>query len=70
MNSGREEYLNNAKTTDLTRKLHNYFESIVEVERMRHGKRQTIKVLINEEAFLLAQYLGDEQEAWSPRTTI
>jgi hypothetical protein len=44
-----------------------YFESTVEVERMRHGKRQTIETLINEEAFLLAQYLRDEQGTWSPR---
>jgi len=34
---------------------------------MKHGKRQTIETLINEEAFLFAQYLRDEQETWSPR---
>jgi CRISPR-associated protein Cas1 len=64
---GQREYLNNSKTSDLTSKLYQYFESTVEIERMRHGKRQTVETLINEEAFLLAQYLRDEQEAWSPR---
>jgi len=29
--------------------------------------RQTVKTLINEEAFLLAHYLRDEHETWSPR---
>jgi hypothetical protein len=43
---------------------------MVEIERMRHGKQQTIETLINEEAFLLAQYLRDEQKEWSPRITI
>jgi hypothetical protein len=34
---------------------------------MKHGKRQTVETLINEEAFLLAQYLRDEPETWTPR---
>lgn len=64
---GKREYLNNSATNDLTRKLYSYFESTVEVERMRHGKRQTVETLINEEALLLAQYLRDESETWTPR---
>lgn len=35
---GQREYLNHAKTDDLTRKLYQRFESTVEIERMRHGK--------------------------------
>jgi len=65
--AGQREYLNNSKTTDLTRKLYSYFESTIGVERMRHGRRQTVETLINEEAFLLAQYLRDEHETWTPR---
>lgn len=64
---GKREYLNNSATNALTRKLDSYFESTVEVKRMRHGKRQTVETLINEEAFLLAQYLRDESETWTPR---
>ena len=67
---GQREYLNHAKTNDLTRKLYRYFESTVEIERIRHGKRQTIETLINEEAFLLAKYLRDEHESWSPRIAL
>lgn len=67
---GQREYLNHSKTNDLTRKLYDYFESTVDVERIRHGKRQTVETLINEEALLLAQYLRDEQREWSPRIAI
>jgi hypothetical protein len=67
---GQREYLNNSKTSDFTSKLYQYFELMVEIPRMKHGKRQTVETLINEEAFLLAQYLRDEQETWSPRIAI
>jgi hypothetical protein len=66
--AGQREYLNNSATSDLTRKLYDYFESTVEIERIRHGKRQTVETLINEEALLLAQYLRNENQTWNPRT--
>jgi hypothetical protein len=44
-----------------------YFKSKVEVPRIKHGKRQTIETLINEEALLFAKFLRDEIEAWIPR---
>jgi hypothetical protein len=37
-----------------------------EVERMRHGKSQTVETLMNEEVFLFAQYLRDEKKKWCP----
>jgi hypothetical protein len=64
---GQREYLNNSETTDLTSKLYSYFESMVEIPRMKHGRRQTVETLINEEAFLFAQYLRDEHDTWIPR---
>jgi CRISPR-associated protein Cas1 len=64
---GQRECLNNSKTADVTSKLYSYFESTVEIPRMKHGKRQTVETLINEEAFLFAQYLRDEHADWSPR---
>jgi len=45
-----------------------YFESIVEVPRIKVGKKQTIETLINEEALLLAQFLRDERNTWIPRS--
>jgi hypothetical protein len=40
---------------------------MVEVPRIRHGSRQTLETLINEEALLLAKYLRDERKTWVPR---
>ncbi|MGD0450198.1 MAG: hypothetical protein ABSA79_03955 [Candidatus Bathyarchaeia archaeon] len=43
------------------------FDSIVDVERIKHGKRQTIDTLINEEALLFGKYLRNEKKEWIPR---
>jgi hypothetical protein len=40
---------------------------MVEVPRIRRGNRQTVETLINEEAFLLAQYVRKEKQTWVPR---
>lgn len=64
---GKREYLNNIQTRDLMKRLNQYFESKVEVPRIRVGKRQTIETLINEEALLLAKFLRNERRKWNPR---
>jgi len=64
---GKREYLNNLQTRDLMRQLNVFFESEVEIPRMRIGKKQTIETLINEEALLLAKFLRNERESWAPR---
>ena len=64
---GKREYLNDLQTTDLMKRLYRCFESKVEVPRIRVGTRQTLQTLINEEALLLAKFLRDEQETWTPR---
>jgi hypothetical protein len=56
-----------AQTRELTREFHDYFREKVNVSRIKHGKRQEIESMINEEAFLLARYLRDERKAWTPR---
>ena len=65
---GKREYLNNIKTRDMLKRLNQYFEVKVEVPRIRVGMRQTIETLINEEALLLAKFLRDEIEMWTPRS--
>jgi hypothetical protein len=35
--------------------LYNYLETKVKIPRIRHGKKQTIETLINEESLLLAK---------------
>jgi CRISPR-associated protein Cas1 len=66
---GKREYLNDIKTRDFMRRLNSYFLTKVSVPRMRAGsKKQEIETLIREEAFLFAQYLRNEKQAWIPRT--
>ena len=64
---GKREYLNDAETRRMMRELEGFFESKVEIPLIRHGKKQRIETLINEEALLLAKYFRDEMEDWTPR---
>jgi hypothetical protein len=64
---GKREYLNNFETREFVRGLNDFFESMVEVKRIRHGEQQTIETLINEEAQLFAKYLRNERKTWIPR---
>lgn len=66
---GKREYLNGSRTRELERGLDELFGGMVEVPRIRHGSRQTVETLINEEAQLLAKYLRDERKSWIPRIT-
>jgi len=61
--------MNDAEARRMMRELGDYFESKVDIPLIRHGKRQRIETLINEEALLLAKYLRDERKTWSPRVT-
>jgi hypothetical protein len=54
-------------TNNLVKGLNKYFQSKVDVSRVRMGKRQEIETLINEEALLFAQYLRNEKQTWIPR---
>ena len=64
---GKREYLNDAETRSMMKELNGYLESKVDIPLIRHGKRQRIETLINEEALLLAKYLRGEQNNWLPR---
>jgi len=64
---GKREYLNGAQTRRLMKQLDCFFETTVEVPRIKIGKRQTVETLINEEALLLARSLRDRWRTWTPR---
>jgi CRISPR-associated protein Cas1 len=64
---GKRVYLNDIQTGDLTKKINEFFESKIEIPRIRVGNSQTIETLINEEALLLAKYLRNEVKKWIPR---
>jgi hypothetical protein len=54
---GKREYLNDAETKILLEELNAFFETRVEVKRIRNGEHQTLETPINEEAQLFAKYL-------------
>jgi hypothetical protein len=49
-------------------KLDEFFESRIDVPRIKFGKKQSIETLINEECLLFARYLRNEKCDWIPRT--
>ncbi len=67
---GKREYLNDLDTNIFMKKLNDYFESMVEIPRIKVGNRQTIETLINEEALLFAKCLRGEIIAWTSRIGI
>ena len=52
------------------KRLENFFESNVEIPRIKIGKKQTFETLINEEAYLLAKYLRKENNKWKARISL
>jgi 23S rRNA pseudoU1915 N3-methylase RlmH len=66
----KREYLVDVETKDFSKRLNDYFETYVEIPRIKVGKRQTIETLISEEALLFAKYLRNEKKDWTPRIGI
>jgi len=64
---GKREYLSDSETKALLNELNRFFETIVEVKRIRNGEHQTLETLINEEAQLFAKYIRGEAKSWVPR---
>jgi CRISPR-associated protein Cas1 len=64
---GKRQYLKKDLADKLMEDLNNYFESKVDIPRIRHGYKSEIETLIGEEAGLLAKYLRGETGKWSPR---
>ena len=64
---GKRIHLCEFETEDLAEGLNSIFERPVEIPRIRHGRKQKLDTLINEEAYLFAQYLRNEKQEWNPR---
>ena len=67
---GKRVYLNDMQTNDIMKKLNEFFESGIDVPRIRIGEKQTVETLINEEALLFSKYLRNEKKDWVPREGI
>jgi hypothetical protein len=64
---GRTIHLCEFEADGLAEGLNGLFDRMVDVERIKHGKRQTIDTLISEEALLFTKYLRNEHKDWTPR---
>ena len=64
---GKKIHLKEYETDSLAEDLNAFFDRMVNVERIKVGKRQTIDTLISEEALLFAKYLRKEKITWVPR---
>ena len=64
---GKKIHLKEYETDSLAEDLNAFFDHMVNVERIKVGKRQTIDTLISEEALLFAKYLRQEKNTWIPR---
>ena len=67
LNMGKRIHLCEYETDSLADGLNNLFKRQIEIPRIKHGKRQTLDTLINEEALLLAKFLRNERKEWNPR---
>jgi len=68
--TGKREVLNKEETSEILDELNRFFETRVEVKRIRNGEHQTLETLINEEALLFAKYLRRKINNWNPRTAL
>ena len=64
---GKRQYLKDSLTRHMMGELDEFFLTKVEIPAIRHGKKQRIETLINEEAQLLSSFLRNEKLEWVPR---
>lgn len=50
--------------------LEGFFETTIDIPRIKVGNKQTLETLINEEALLFAKFLRKENKDWTPRIGI
>ncbi len=67
---GKRIHLCEYETDSLADDLNSLFDSVVDIPRIRYGKKQTLDTLICEEAIQLARYLRSETKEWTPRLSL
>jgi hypothetical protein len=63
----KKNYLCECETNQLAEALNKFFQRKIDIPRIKHGQKQTIETLINEEALLFAKYLRGQRKIWFPR---
>lgn len=66
MLEGKQESIHKQRNKEFLDLLENYFQTTVNVPRVKHGKRQEIESVINEEAMFLASSIRGKR-IWEPR---
>jgi CRISPR-associated protein Cas1 len=64
---GYRIFLNDLKTDELMEEINKIFDRTVNIPALKHGEKQTIETLINQEARIFAMYLRGERKTWIPR---
>ena len=59
-------HLKEYETDSLAEELNTFFDRVVNIERIKVGKKQTIDTLLGEEVLLFAKYLRHERKDWIP----
>ncbi|MDQ1279304.1 MAG: CRISPR-associated endonuclease Cas1 [Thermoproteota archaeon] len=65
--AGQRVFLRSIEANELADSLNQFFESNVNIPRVKVGKKQSFNSLICEETSLFARYLRKESESWVPR---
>jgi len=60
-------FLKDSKSREFMRKLNRYFETFVNIPRIRVGHKQELETLICEEALVFASCLRSNKKSWKPR---
>ena len=67
---GKKIHLKEYETDSLAEDLNAFFDSMVNVERIKVGNWLSIDTLISEEALLFAKDFRNEKKGWTPRIGI
>jgi len=63
---GKRAFLNKERNKEFLDRLEDYFQTRVNVPRVKIGKKQELETVINEEAMLLASFIRGKR-IWEPR---
>ena len=58
------------ETNELVDNIFSFFDTTVNVPRIKVGFKSTINTLMNEEALLFAKYVRNERSTWIPRIAV
>lgn len=64
---GKREYLLDNLSRKLMKRLELHFQTKINIPRIKHGKKQSLETLVNEEALLFGKFIRNQIKTWKPR---